>query len=56
MKADTIIWCDFCHKFLGKIEVDTADCVVEVGRKIQAKILAHRQQCKAYRVEVTSEI
>jgi hypothetical protein len=48
MQATIEIKCRRCLKYLGQLNIDTADMPDELQDKINKKILDHRQACFRY--------
>lgn len=48
MQAELYVKCSQCGKFLGEVKVDTADMPELLQGKVNALILAHREDCKYY--------
>lgn len=48
MQAELSVKCGQCGKGLGVVKVDTADMPEELQAKVNAVILAHRQDCRYY--------
>ena len=51
MQAVLMIFCRQCGAVIGSVNIDTADMPGELQKKVNRVILAHRQDCKYYRVE-----
>ena len=49
MQANVIIECDGCGKHIGIVHINTADVPDVLQYRINKPILAHRQQCPAYK-------
>lgn len=48
MQAKVGIRCKGCGKYLGDVNIDTADMPDELQAKVNGVILDHREDCKYY--------
>ena len=48
MKAELMIKCDGCGQRLGAVKMDTADMPEGLQGRVNAVILAHRENCRYY--------
>lgn len=49
MQAELTVYCGGCGKYLGSVNMDTADMPEQLQEKVNKVILAHRQDCQYYR-------
>ena len=54
MQAEITIRCGQCLESLGVVNVDTADMPEDLQSRVNAVILAHRQDCRYYSDKVVN--